>query len=457
MEDRAEHFVHSETGHSVFLQAEWQAATDVGLHREHNEDAYRCLPTLGLYVVCDGMGGHAAGEVASQLAAETATLYIQEATAALKRQLLTPSWIKELLEKAILYASEMVYQAAQKDPAKRGMGTTLTMMWLAENRAYVGHVGDSRAYMLRKDESCQLTEDHTLVHELYKLGRLTEEQMADFPFKNALSRSIGLYPSVQVDIVDFDILPGDVFVLCSDGLHNYFVGDKKLDVLESLLMPESVEKAGTSDVPSHGVQELIDFAKSEGGHDNITAIVICVPESQETLETLRTRSTMQILKGLALLEGLSPKEYMSFLNVCQSEVVQEGELIFRQGEQGGSLRIIVEGLLVVKRDGIELTTLREGEHFGELALLDHLPRFADVEAKEETHLIKLTRDDFEGLLLNEPALGVKLLRNVLNPLTRLVRSQSERILDYESASAIKDTLALESFAVMEREAADKTP
>lgn len=253
------------------MQVQFWAATDVGLTRDHNEDNYLVDPNLSLFVVADGMGGHAAGEIASSVA-------VHEVREALKKQrevieaykksgsVLQRQTVLTLIEQAISTACSSVYQCAQEDSERHGMGTTLSLLLLARNRAFVGHVGDSRIYRTRGGKLTQITEDHTVVNELIKSGRIKPDEAFNSPYKNAVTRAVGVHPSVEVDTFDFEVKAEDNYLLCSDGLSGYLEEEPDAETLRYL------EQSDVKQIP----QALIDFANDSGGKDNITAIVIRV-------------------------------------------------------------------------------------------------------------------------------------------------------------------------------------
>src|SRR2546423_1169147 len=205
------------------------AATDVGRKRGHNEDNYLVDKKLSLFVVADGMGGHAAGEIASALAVRTVHEEIKKdrqliedyengATGAAK---VTAKDILNLLEFAVQRACARIHEEAQEDQQKRGMGTTLSALLLVANKGFIGHVGDSRIYMMRGGKVQQLTEDHTVFNELIKRGKLTRDQIERVAHKNAITRAVGVYERVEIDTLLIELLAGDQFLLASDGLHGY--------------------------------------------------------------------------------------------------------------------------------------------------------------------------------------------------------------------------------------------
>lgn len=231
-----------------------------------NEDAYILDNDMGIYVVADGMGGHAAGEVASQESVETVLGMVRrgydkvEAFMAQGPNEDTVRGVQRLLESAIQAATYMVFAIAENDPDQKGMGTTVSALLLMESHAVVAQVGDSRIYLLRDGGVYQLTEDHTLVAWQVKQGIISEAEAALSPHKNVITRAVGSRDYVQVDTQTIEIGPGDRFLLCSDGLHGY-LQDPEIAPLLTL-------------GPDAAVTRLIELANSRGGRDNITAIVV---------------------------------------------------------------------------------------------------------------------------------------------------------------------------------------
>ena len=214
-------------------------ATDVGRVREANEDSFLVDKKLNLYIVADGMGGHAAGEVASSMASRV----VRDAIAAERDALTefeqghggtTRKDILRLLEASVQQACSAVHAAGVADESKRGMGTTLDGLLIIGNRGFIAHVGDSRIYLYRQGSVHQLTEDHSLINELLKRGKLTREQIDKVQYKNAVTRAVGVYESVEPDVFDFDVLPGDRFLLCSDGLSGYLEESELQSLFEEI-------------------------------------------------------------------------------------------------------------------------------------------------------------------------------------------------------------------------------
>ena len=254
--------------HGILAKLSWALRSEPGDIRPHNEDYGGAFaPTIPddawdrgpLFVVCDGLGGHAAGEVASRTAVE-AVLGAWTGGA--------PSAPHKDIRNAARVANAAVFDAALES-GRRGMATTLTALTLAGREAVVAHVGDSRAYLVRGGQCTQLTADHSRVGEMLRLGLLTPEQAANHPARSQLSRSVGTEPMVQIDIVKQATGAGDTFVLCSDGLW---------DVVSRAELAEAAEAVGSADVPTVATAAdlLVDLALKRGAPDNVTVLVVRV-------------------------------------------------------------------------------------------------------------------------------------------------------------------------------------
>jgi PPM family protein phosphatase len=244
--------------------------TDVGRRRDHNEDALLVDDDLRLYIVADGMGGHAGGGTASRLAVET----IQRSMRDARSRDATPfsgskpvdeSPLPALLRGAVEQACEVIYRTAQRDEELAGMGTTVTAVTLDGQSAFVAHVGDSRCYLVREGRIWQVSEDHSLVNEQVKAGTISADEAKRSRFKNIITRSVGFEREVQVDLMGVELASGDALVVCCDGLTN---------LVEDAEILRVVQEAGVEDAP----ERLVELANDRGGDDNITVIVIRASE-----------------------------------------------------------------------------------------------------------------------------------------------------------------------------------
>ena len=247
------------------LVARSSALSDIGLHRKTNEDAFVVAPPL--FAVCDGMGGAQAGEVASGLAADTLKAGVGEGLALL-----------DVAESA----NAAVYARAEENTAHTGMGTTLTAVVLEGDTGHFAHIGDSRAYLLRDGELQQLSQDHSLVGEMVRDGRLTEEEAAVHPHRSILSRALGTEPLARIDEFEVDLRSGDVLLLCSDGL-------------SGPVPASAIQKELARDDPAEATARLIAEARKYGGPDNITAVVLRFEDATEAGEGPAERHTLTTL------------------------------------------------------------------------------------------------------------------------------------------------------------------
>jgi protein phosphatase len=230
------------------------AGTHVGRRRRINEDRFAVAPELGLYLVADGMGGHTAGQVASELAAEASLRAIRT----LQDASVSPA---EKLRFAVASANRAIFEAARERPELAGMGTTLVAMLATEDRVALAHVGDSRAYLVRGGRIRQLTDDHSVVGELLRRREISAEAAREHPHRHVLTRALGVRPGVEPDLAELSPAAGDVFTLCSDGLTTH-------------VRDEEIAKSMDEADPQAAVDGLIELANARGGEDNITLVLL---------------------------------------------------------------------------------------------------------------------------------------------------------------------------------------
>ncbi|MCP4680264.1 MAG: Stp1/IreP family PP2C-type Ser/Thr phosphatase [Deltaproteobacteria bacterium] len=246
------------------------AKSDIGKRRKINQDAFYLDEELGYYVVADGMGGHAAGEVAARESVEATYDMILQGRETIEEFRNNPiteetsHGICRLMESAVQSATYLVYGMAEQSPNYQGMGTTYSALLLVGAYAVIAQVGDTRVYCLRGGETMQLTEDHTLINWQIREGIITPEEAKYSPHKNVITRAVGNKDYVEVDTQVVSVEVGDRFLICSDGLHGY---------LRKSEIPEILETG-----PEAACKTLIDLANDRGGKDNITVIVIEILE-----------------------------------------------------------------------------------------------------------------------------------------------------------------------------------
>jgi serine/threonine protein phosphatase PrpC len=240
--------------------------TDVGLAREHNEDSHLADPDLGVFVVADGVGGRAKGEVASQETVELIWEWLKRNEVMIRdvadgNATERAGQLCQIVRGAIQNACYMVHSMGELDPEQRGMSTTASVFLACGNVGVVGQVGDSRVYLVRENEVAQLTEDHTLINYQLKHGLITPEQAANSRAKNVITRAVGHKDYVEVDTLPIPLFAGDRVILCSDGFHGYVKDLREMDFFREM----DVEDA---------VLEAIRFANESGGKDNITVLAV---------------------------------------------------------------------------------------------------------------------------------------------------------------------------------------
>lgn len=242
--------------------------TDVGLKRDHNEDHILVAPEHGLYAVADGMGGHAAGEVASRAAIEALDEFVVRAGA--EEDFEWPfgtnsSYTHEqnVLYNATMLANRQVVAMAEQNRSYGGMGTTLAVLYIPDEIVHIGHVGDSRAYLYRNGDLQALTQDHSWVNEQVQRNIISEEEARQHRWRNVITRALGNRETVEVDMVSVEPRPGDIFLLCSDGLTGMLEDDQIADTLAM---------RGTD--PDAASAELVRLSNQAGGFDNISVVVV---------------------------------------------------------------------------------------------------------------------------------------------------------------------------------------
>lgn len=405
------------------MQVRFWAATHQGRTREHNEDNFLVDKKLNLFIVADGMGGHAAGEIASSVAVrevrrlvsenrDIVENYAQEESAVGRQEVL------RLIEQAIQHACARIFEMAQETPDRRGMGTTLCMLLVAGRRGFIGHVGDSRIYLLRTGQVHQLTEDHSLVNELIKRGRLKPGDVFDSPYKNAVTRAVGVYESVEVDTLDFDILPGDNYLLCSDGLSCYLDNETTRHILGA----ENVKE-----IPDR----FIELANNAGGKDNITSVVVRVqPEADESRNERMTevRLKLDTLRAIPLFKYLSYKGLVKVMNITDNRRVSAGTLLFEEGSRGEDFYLILQGRVAIEKGGLLLAELGAGGHFGEMAMVDKSPRSATARVVEDSKLLIIQRQQFYEIMRRDPNMAVKLMWSFIQVLNTRLRLTNNELL-----------------------------
>ncbi len=402
------------------------ALTDVGRQRDHNEDNYLVDKRLGLFVVCDGMGGHAAGEIASAIAVRTfheevkresdlLNDYMDQKSGAAK---VSRRDIIHMLEFAVNRASSKVHAEAERDVQKRGMGTTLVAVLVLGTQAFIIYCGDSRLYLLRNGVVEQITEDHNVYNELVRRKKITREAAEKLAQKNAITRAVGVYEHAEPDTLVLDLVAGDHILLCTDGLSGYFEDDIA-----------SLGRMLAAPISEESVRAMINAANERGGKDNITVLALGIGDSEARDERRAQRLQLrrEVLARMPLFRPLSDREILRVLQVTEVVPFKDGDLVIREGDRGEELYIVLNGTVRVKRGDAEITTLSQGDHFGEMALVRSQPRSASVQSIGDSELMLIRRADFFEILRKEHQLAVKLLWQFLGVLADRLADTSREL------------------------------
>ena len=397
----------------------FHARTDVGLKRKHNEDSLLAAEEFGVFVVADGVGGRKAGELASAITVNTFQSYAPQLKAAVDAFATdanrdTRNHVLQLLDQAANAASRRVYEAATAT-GRQGMTTTLVAAVVGGGASFVVHVGDSRAYLVRNGELRQLSEDHSMVNELIRTGAMTREDAASSRYRNVITRAVGLYPTVRSDTLHVELIDGDRLLLCTDGMS---------DMVE----PEEVLSLMSQPDLTDAVDGLVQAALNRGGRDNITCIAI---EPEAVLEAEAVAARAKAMESLFLFEDLPFHARLRVGRIVNELFVSPDDVIMREGEVGDTLYVVVQGEVSVRVQGHEVAVLREGEHFGELALIGSDPRSATVVAKGFGHLLTVERDALRDYCMLEPALGNLVLWKLIATLGHRLRRMNLQISEME--------------------------
>lgn len=378
------------------------ALSDVGRIRQNNEDAFVCEPALGLYAVADGMGGHAGGEVASamamaslrrSMAAVPDAGFLAEPSLANRRVLL------DFLRQAVLDANADIFARSQREPSLRGMGCTLDVVLVRGRSLFVAHVGDSRIYGLLGGTLYPLTEDHTFGQTLLSGGAMTWEEVQRHPQRNLLMRALGVYPKVEVDTAYLDIAPGDVFLLCSDGVHG-LVDDAQL----AMALGKHAEFAART---------LIDAALDAGGRDNATAVVVQVAACS-VCEPIRvgSESVRSVMASASLFADFSAAELLRVQRIAFGRQIKADEVVLQLGQPLDEVYLVIDGTMSVWRDGVQVGWFGPGDPFGAFAL-HQSDSDVVIKADAPTRLLVFPLDAVLELIQTDTVMGVKLARNAL--------------------------------------------
>ena len=398
------------------------AATDAGPQREINQDRVYVDNDFGLYIVCDGMGGHAAGDLAADMAIEKVCAYLSEHRSELED--ISPkspsdTQVLSIVEDAVVAASKAVFDKAESERKFQGMGTTITLLLIRNNSGLLAHVGDSRLYLQRNNEFHQLTRDHTYVQEMIDRGGMTPEEARNSPYAHVLTRALGVLESIPVDTLRFELAPGDRMLLCSDGVYD------AIDL-------ENEVSGASADNTEEAVSFLIRRSCESNAQDNVGAVVVDIAaeaaeEEQAVAFGQEAQLKIETLQQVYMFRDLDLQSLVRVVDKCKVSALQSGDTVCRQGEEGQSLFIVLSGELQVAHEETNVATIGRGNHVGEMSILSGAPRSATVTAVSDCRLLELENSDFRLLVQEDPITGVNLLYRISQELCTRLRATNAMV------------------------------
>ncbi len=400
--------------------------TDKGKVRGHNEDYILVRPDLGLYVTCDGMGGHNAGEVASKMTAETMAeeiqrhydkikLYTQEPTVQ------TRDVVRGIIDEAIQLACRKIFAQGVKNQSQKGMGTTLAAVLHCGANAFMAHAGDARIYLYRENCLHPLTQDHSLVNEMVQKGVLTREQAINHPRANIITRAVGIQEGVEADILHMEMVHGDLLLLCSDGLTKH-VHDPDIQTFLKK-MPHNTQEA-LQLCTEHFIQATLD----RGAIDNVSVVTVSLCEDhagQNTDSQTSVSKKIETLKRIPLFSDLNYQQLMRILEIIDVKSFKAGEEVIREGDKGAEMFILLQGKAQVLKKQEQINLLGPGAYFGEMSLIDDAPRSASVKAMEKTKMIVLDKTRLFHALQGDTLMANKVYWFFLQTLNKRLREKEK--------------------------------
>ncbi len=405
-----------------------------GTSYEKNEDHYYLNEDLGLHIVCDGRGEVGRGAVASHMTTD----FISQVMIANKKIFndykVKPSpelknSITELIERSVTKISTQIQNTIKQDPARRHMGTTLSLVLVLNNSVFLAHVGNSRIYLERSGKIHVLTDDHIspkkkkpLVDSNLSLETANETDNE----QNNLTRILGSSHDLKVDLLFFEIMSHDNIVLVTDGVSDVINNDKFLEIIQK---SDQLNLA----------KELVKHSIEKKTTENATVVAISFEKTIKKVEAITPKDKYTALEKIPLFSQLDYKELSKLINLMTSKTILKGENIVIEGESGHELFVILNGNANVFIKNNKVASLKDGDYFGELSLLDSEPRSATVKAVDNLEILILAQKDFYFILTNEAHISVKILWNFSQTLAARLRGTGKETTDPEKDKLISLT------------------
>lgn len=398
----------------------FESLRDVGKVRKNNEDFVRIDNELQAFCIADGVGGEAAGEVASQMACDGVIEELKLRRDEIRRftQDSTPESrqnILKILQESVERTCAKIYKDAQSNFKHAGMSSTLEVALLARNYVLTAHVGDSRIYLIRGNSVHALTEDHKVGVQMVKQGVWTLDQAKRSSYSNTLTRAMGGQEFVEVDVGQIELMPHDRFLMCTDGLYDGIADDEILKLNQRTV---SLKQS---------LQALQSRAYDRGARDNLSGILFeCTTDESSVQGEVDAESKLKTLKHVHLFRYLNYAELNKVLGMTRAIRVASRGVLIREGDQGKEMFVILSGSVLVQKGGKEVAVLSAGQMVGEMSIIDQAPRSATVIALESTEVLAMSRESFVAFMRKESQISVKVLWAMAVELNQNLRKTTEK-------------------------------
>lgn len=400
-----------------FLQTECMAIrgwglTHPGKSRQSNEDAFLVDETLGLFGVADGITEKGLGKQAADIALSTVQRILKENHRSFERYRKSPTVearakLEETLRHAVQTAGFQLYSMAQADHTKKGIATTIDVIWVVGDYAILAHVGNGRIYLMRGDEIHLLTEDHTVARQM---------NHAKGPYARALTRILGTTEVIAVDTLQLEISRGDRFIACSDGLSN------------ALASHEIFHRAKGDGDFSHATDGLLRLALEREAVDNLTVVALeASPASEKPEGGVEAEEKAQIVKNVPLFRYLDYAQITKVLGIAERQHADPQTILIQEGAKGSDLFVLLRGAVEITKAGVAIASRGTGSIFGEMSVIDDSPRSASVRTTEGCELLRISREELFGLLKRDSPLAVKLFWALCQDLNLRLRATTEQV------------------------------
>ncbi len=403
--------------------------SDTGKSRSNNEDAFFSDSGSGLFIIADGMGGGRYGEVASQIAIETVKNVVEQNLSLIDAFFISGSpenrrQILSMLATALHHANENIYNESIKLKCPHKMGTTLTVFLAVKETGFMVHAGDSRLYLVRNDQVTQISTDHTITHDYAAKygdsGGGIEQSMI-----GVLSKAVGINQFVEPEKVTFDILAQDRFLMCTDGLHNYF-SKKNKPVFEKYLADSYFSRFEPDAYLKNVASKLVEFAYDNGADDNITLILIATVDTTDD-EITGSRDMMnkfEVIRNAQLFKGLTYNELLKILDRTEIRSFNKYDVVFKDEAMTleKELLILIAGQVSILRESKLLDIINPGEHLGVLSFMDDGAKTITALADKPSTFLVIKKSFLLSITKDYPEIGVKLLWEIAYSLSLDLRT-----------------------------------